>query len=108
MNADDFIVVMSTVSSQIEAGQIGEDLISKKLAACVNVIPGVTSYYRWGGEAQIGRELIILVKTRKENYDRVQEVIKEHHSYDLPEIVALPMVGGDENYLRWIDDCSRE
>jgi periplasmic divalent cation tolerance protein len=108
MNADDFIVIMSTVSSQIEAGQIGEDLISKKLAACVNVIPGVTSYYRWSGEAQIGRELIVLVKTLKENYEKVQEIIKEHHSYELPEIIAMPIVAGDDKYLRWIDGCSRK
>lgn len=106
MDAANFIVVMSTVSSQIEAGKIGEELITRKLAACVNVIPGVTSYYRWSGEAQIGRELVVLVKTHKENYEKVQEVIKEHHSYELPEIIALPIVAGDDGYLNWMDECS--
>jgi periplasmic divalent cation tolerance protein len=106
MKADDYILVMSTVSSQLEAGRIGEELINRKLAACVNIVPGITSYYRWGGNAQIGRELMLLIKTRSDNYKKVQEVIKEHHSYELPEVIALPIGAGDEQYLKWIDESS--
>jgi len=102
----EYIVVMSTVSSQIEAGHIAEELINSKLAACVNIIPGVTSYYRWGGNAQIGRELIIMIKTCHDNYDDIQKVIREHHSYELPEIISVPIIDADEKYLRWIDECS--
>jgi periplasmic divalent cation tolerance protein len=97
---------MSTVSSQIEADHIGKELIEKRLAACVNIIPGVTSYYRWGGNAQLGRELILMIKTCKDNFDAVRDVIKSHHSYELPEIIAIPVLMGDADYLKWIDDCS--
>jgi periplasmic divalent cation tolerance protein len=104
---DDYIVVMSTVSSRHEAGRIGEELTNRKLAACVNVISGVTSYYRWEGTPQVGEELVLLIKTRSSNYEKVERVIKELHSYDLPEIVALPIVTGDEPYLKWIDERTK-
>ncbi len=104
---EEFIVVMSTVSSQLEAGRIGEELVNLRLAACVNIIPGVTSYYRWGGQPQIGKELIMLIKTRRDDYEKVEAVIKEHHSYELPEVIALPILQGDRRYLEWIDECSR-
>ena len=107
MKADDFIVVMSTVSSQLEAGRIGEELVKLRLAACVNIIPGVISYYRWAGQAQLGREFIVLIKTRKDDYGKVEAVIRQHHSYELPEIIALQIVAGDSQYLAWIDECSR-
>jgi len=108
MKADDYIVIMSTVSSQLEAGRIGEELVNRRLAACVNVIPSVTSYYRWGGNAQIGKELVVLIKTRTSNYKAVEAIIKEHHSYELPEVLALPILDGDEPYLKWIDECSSQ
>lgn len=107
MKTDDYIVIMSTVSSQLEAGRIGEILVNSRLAACVNIVPGVTSYYRWGGETHTDKELIILVKTSRANYDKVQDTIREHHSYELPEVVALPIVEGSEQYLEWLGECFR-
>ena len=106
MNTDDYIVVMSTTSSNVEAGLIGKELVNRKLAACVNVIPGTASYYNWDGETKVARELVVLVKTRKENYNKVKEIIKEHHSYEIPEIIALPILMGDDDYLKWIDESS--
>ena len=102
------IMIMSTVSSQTEASWIGEDLINQKLAACVNVVPGVTSFYRWGGAAQTGKEILLMIKTCGEMYDRVSEVIKKHHSYEVPEIIAIPIVGGDAAYLKWIDESCEQ
>ena len=102
----DYAVVMSTVSSQLEAEQIGEKLVSSNLAVCVNIIPGVTSYYNWDNKTQKGRESVMLIKIRSDNFERVKETIKEHHSYELPEIIALPISDGDADYLKWIDRCS--
>ncbi len=104
----EYIVIMSTVSSQMEASRIGEELINQKLAACVNVIPGLTSYYRWGGAAQTGKELLILVKTCKDNYERASGVIRKHHSYEVPEIIAIPIIDGDPTYLKWMDESCEE
>lgn len=98
---------MSTVSSQIEAEQIGEELVTQELAACVNVIPGVTSFYRWENKTQKGQECVLIVKIRMANFEKVKNVIREHHSYELPEIIALPIVAGDDDYLRWIDESSK-
>ncbi|MBU1319026.1 MAG: divalent-cation tolerance protein CutA [candidate division Zixibacteria bacterium] len=102
----EYAVVMSTVSSQMEAEHIGEELVSKGLAVCVNVIPGVTSYYNWDNKTQKGRESVMLIKIRSDNFERVKDVIREHHSYELPEIIALPISAGDADYLKWIDKCS--
>jgi periplasmic divalent cation tolerance protein len=100
----EYIVVMTTVDKQEQAGVIGQVLIDKRLAACVNVIPGITSYYRWGGAAQTGKELMLMIKTRRDKYDEVIKAIKEHHSYEVPEIIAVPVSAGDESYLRWFDE----
>jgi periplasmic divalent cation tolerance protein len=105
MNTGDYIVIMSTVSGEAEGQRIADGLVSRGLAACVNVLPGVTSYYKWQGKSEVGQELLMLIKTRASNYGKIRDVIKELHSYEVPEIVALPIVSGDESYLKWIDEC---
>jgi periplasmic divalent cation tolerance protein len=105
MSTGDYIVIMSTVSGEIEGQRIAEELVNRGLVACVNVIPGVTSYYKWQGQSEVGHELLMLAKTRASNYGKVRDVIKELHSYEVPEIVALPITNGDESYLKWIDAC---
>lgn len=102
----DYAVVMTTVSSQIEAERIAEKLVSSGLAVCANVIPGVTSYYNWEEKTQKGIESVMLIKIRSDNFERVKELIKEHHSYELPEIISLPISDGDTGYFEWIDKCS--
>ena len=105
MSTGDYIVIMSTVSSDTEGKRIAEELVNRGLAACVNLIPGVTSYYKWQGKSEVGHELLILIKTRSSNYEKVRDVIKKLHSYEVPEIVALPIMNGEESYLKWIDEC---
>lgn len=105
MSTGDYIVIMSTVSGATEGQKIAEELVNRSLAACVNVLPGVTSYYKWQGKTEVSNELVMLIKTRASNYGEVRDVIKELHSYEVPEIVALPITNGDESYLKWIDEC---
>jgi periplasmic divalent cation tolerance protein len=105
MSTDEYIVIMSTVSDETEGQRIAAELLDRGLAACINVLPGVTSYYKWQGKSEVGYELLMLIKTRASDYGKVQDVIKELHSYEVPEIVALPIMNGDASYLKWIDEC---
>ena len=97
------IVVLITTSSQAEADRIANALVAEMMAACVNVIPGVTSVYRWQGEVQRAQEWLLVAKSQKDVLDAVIRRVKELHSYDVPEIIALPLAGGHDAYLRWID-----
>jgi periplasmic divalent cation tolerance protein len=97
------LVALITAGSQEEADRIANTLVSEMLAACVNVLPGVTSVYRWEGEVQRDQEWLLVVKTTREVLDDLVRRVQAIHSYDLPEIIALPVVGGSKGYLRWID-----
>ena len=97
----DFFVVLCT-AGVIESGRIARLLVEEKLAACVNVAE-VDSYYRWKGEFCEDREALLIIKTEKSKIDRIIERIKEIHSYDLPEIIALPIVAGYDKYLAWVE-----
>jgi periplasmic divalent cation tolerance protein len=98
----DLTVVLVTTGSLEEAGNIANDLVTTMLAACVNIIPGVTSVYRWEGELQHDREWLLVIKSRRSILDALVQRVQALHSYDLPEIVALPIRGGSEAYLRWL------
>jgi periplasmic divalent cation tolerance protein len=97
------LVVLITAGSQEEAERIAQVLVAEMLAACVNVVPGVTSIYRWEGEVQRDQEWLLVAKSRRDVLDRLVERVQEIHSYDVPEIIALPLAGGSEPYLRWLD-----
>jgi len=97
------VVVLVTAGSAEEAARIAETLVSELLAACVNVIPAVTSYYRWQGAIQHDQEWLLVVKSLVEVLDDLVRRVQTLHSYELPEIIALPVVGGSEEYLRWLD-----
>jgi periplasmic divalent cation tolerance protein len=99
----DRIVVLMTAGSQEEAGRIAEVLVTEMLAACVNVIPGVTSVYRWEGRVQRDQEWLLVAKSRSDVLDALVQRVQALHSYDVPEVIALPLIGGSEPYLRWID-----
>lgn len=100
---EDFFVVLCT-ASVTESEGIARLLVEEKLAACVNVAK-VDSYYRWKGEFCKDREALLIIKTEgKSNVDRIIERIKEIHSYELPEIVAVPIVAGYDKYLAWIEE----
>ena len=97
------LVVLMTAGSQEEADRIANTLVAEMLAACVNVLPGMTSVYRWEGEVQRDQEWLLVAKSTREALDDLVRRVQAIHSYDLPEIIALPIVGGSEGYLRWLD-----
>lgn len=84
------------------AEHIARELVAAKLAACVNVIPGLKSIYKWNGELQNDSEILLMVKTQRQLFNRVREKIVSLHSYDLPEIIAVNLSDGLKGYLDWI------
>jgi periplasmic divalent cation tolerance protein len=96
-------IVLCTVGSESEAAQIARALVERRLAACVNVLSGVQSTYRWEGAVQSEMEVLLVVKTRRDRFDALSDAIHELHSYELPEIVMLDLERGDARYLAWID-----
>ena len=96
-------VVFCTAGSEAEASRIALALVERRLAACVNVLPGIRSTYRWEAAVRTDTEWLLLVKTRADHFEQVRATIRELHSYELPEIVMLDIAAGDPSYLAWID-----
>lgn len=96
------LVVLSTAPDREVARTLAAALVERKLAACVNLVPGLESHYWWEGEVQHDSEVLLICKTRREHLAEVSEVLVETHPYECPEVVALPIVGGYRNYLDWI------
>ena len=97
------IVVISTCGSEEEAARIAERLVIEKLAACVSVLPQVRSFYRWEGKLENAAEVFLLIKSSREHFDRLRHVLESCHSYQIPEVLALPVVDGSPSYLNWLD-----
>ena len=97
------VVVFVTTSSEEEAEKIARLLLEKKKAACVNVIPRVNSRFWWQGKLDSAQESLLIIKTRADLMPDLVDMVKKSHSYTIPEIVALPIVAGSEDYLHWID-----
>jgi len=95
-------LALTTAGSQEEARKIGQALVERRLAACVNIVPQVRSIYRWQGKVEESQEWLLLIKTTSAGFARVQEAIKELHSYDLPECICVPVEQGSLEYLDWI------
>ncbi|MDD5729718.1 MAG: divalent-cation tolerance protein CutA [Candidatus Omnitrophica bacterium] len=100
-------VILVTVSSKKEADRIALALIKEKLAACVNISDRIESVYWWEGKVVKSRELLLVIKTRKALVKRLIKKIKSLHSYTVPEIIALPVISGNKEYLGWINDATR-
>jgi periplasmic divalent cation tolerance protein len=100
----DKTVVLSTCGSAAEAGSIAHLLVEKRLAACVNILPGVHSVYRWKGVVEDADEWLLVIKTRRVLVEQLTTALREAHSYELPEVLAIPVVEGLERYLSWIDE----
>ena len=96
-------IVLCTAGSESEAARIADALVERHLAACVNVVPGVRSTYRWKGAVHTDTEWLLVAKTRRDRFDGLSGAIRELHSYELPEIVMLDIERGDPQYLAWID-----
>jgi len=99
---DDLRIVYVTTSNKEEALVMGRELVSRRLAACVNVYDGVTSIYRWEGEQQEDWEAVMFIKTKESLLPQIKQVVKELHSYSCPCIIAIPIVDSDEDYANWI------
>ena len=98
----DFCVVFVTASGLKEAEKISEALLKEKLAACVNIVRGVRSKYWWKGRIEKASESLLMIKTRKSKIPRLIRKVKKIHSYTVPEVIALPILQGNSDYLRWI------
>lgn len=99
----DKIVVLSTCESPEEAAKLARHLVEQRLAACVNIVPSVRSIYRWKEEIEDAIEWMLVIKTRRDHLPQLREAIAGIHSYEVPEVIALPVVDGSESYLAWLD-----
>ena len=102
MTEAEHVQVLTTAGSEEEAARIAEALVDARLAACVQVVGPITSRYRWEGAVRSDREWLCIAKTRAALFERVAQAIRGVHSYDVPEITALPVVAGTDDYLAWI------
>ena len=100
------IVVYITAPGEEEAAGLARTLVEEKLAACVNMVSNVRSIYSWQGRIEDDKELLMIVKTQRHLFDRLAAKVREIHSYDVPEIIALPIVEGSPDYLRWLQDST--
>ena len=100
-DASSFCLVMVTVSSEAEGEKIATALLTAKLAACINITP-INSFYTWSGKINRDREWQLFIKTRLDIFEQLAEKVKLLHSYDVPEIIALPLLSGSSSYLNWI------
>jgi len=95
-------IVLSTAGSEGEARKIARHLVEHQLAACVNVVPRIESIYCWQGQVESSQEWLLLIKTTAEYFPRVRNAIRELHSYDLPECIAIAIEDGNSEYLDWL------
>ena len=98
----DIIVIYCTVPDKKTAEKIAQVLVKEKLAACVSVVDKVQSFFSWEGNLCNEKELLLMIKTKRTNYDKIRFMIEEQHPYNVPEIIALPVVNCSEEYMRWL------
>lgn len=101
------LLVLSTSPGKITAKNIANELVASNLAACVQLVPGVQSFFRWVGKVDSSDEILMLIKTTTDCYEELEEKIKSLHPYELPEIVAVPITTGFDEYLSWINDNTK-
>jgi periplasmic divalent cation tolerance protein len=97
-------IVFSTTGSEDEANKIAHYLVEHHLAACVNIIPKIESVYRWQGKVESSQEWLLLIKTKVEKFPGVRDAIRELHSYDLPECIAVSIEDGSAEYMEWLSE----
>src|SRR5258707_7307388 len=98
----DKLLVLTTASSKDEARKIAHALVERLLAACVNIVPQVSSIYRWEGKVEEAEEWLLIIKTTRSAFERLRDAIKELHSYDVPECIAVSIESGNREYLNWL------
>jgi len=97
------IVILITTGSEEEAHRIADQLLNQRKAACVNIVPRVDSLFWWQGKLDSAQETLLVIKTKTSKLKEITELVKKVHSYEVPEVIALPIVGGNEDYLKWLD-----
>ena len=97
-------IIYITAGSKEEADKLSRGLVEEKLAFCVNTVPGIQSTYQWEGKIHVDDEILLIVKTRQDRYETLERWVKQNHSYDIPEIISLPIQKGLPEYLQAIDD----
>jgi periplasmic divalent cation tolerance protein len=102
-----FSIVLTTMGNRAEAKRLGEKLVSEKLAACVSEVPNASSVYWWRGKLEHARETLLLIKTSNKKVDRLIQRIKELHSYEVPEVLVIPIKRGSPEYLKWMEESLR-
>jgi periplasmic divalent cation tolerance protein len=100
------LVVLVTTPDLDQARQIGKELVSQRLAACVNIIPAIESIYTWNGQTEVSAETLLVIKTTEERYQQLEELVKALHQYTTPEVVALRIDRGLAAYLSWLHDST--
>lgn len=104
LTPDHYQLVLCTCPDQPSAQGIAGQLVDKGLAACVNILPGVESIYRWQGQRESAQEHLLLIKTTRSAYSQLEKTIIEYHPYELPEVIAVSITDGLSGYLDWIDN----
>ncbi len=104
----DVIIIFVTTSSEEEAEKIARALVEEQLAACVNILSPIRSIYRWEGKIQDDREWLLVIKTQQTHFAAVEARVKALHSYQVPEVIALPVVDGSKKYLNWLMGATKQ
>ncbi|KAK1288794.1 hypothetical protein QJS10_CPB19g01536 [Acorus calamus] len=102
------IVVYVTVPNKEAGKKLAESIVKERLAACVNIVPGIESVYWWDGKVQTDSEELLIIKTRESLLESLTEHVKSNHEYDVPEVIALPIKGGNSKYLEWIKNSTKD
>ena len=101
----DYIIVLVTTESKQEAEKIVQHLLDARLIACANIVGPVTSFFHWSGKVENAEEFLALMKSRRDLFEKLEKAVKALHSYEVPEILALPVVEGSKAYLGWLASC---
>lgn len=100
------IVVYITVPTEEEASRIAKTIVEERIAGCVNIVKGIRSIYNWQGKIEDDEELLMIIKTQRHLFEPLKRRVKELHSYTVPEIIALPIIEGSEDYIKWLKEVT--
>ena len=100
------IVILVTAKDEAQSQRIAEKLVAEKLVACANIVPGIQSIFRWKGKVDRAKEVLLVLKSRRRHFPVIVKIVKAMHSYDVPEVIALPIIEGNKDYLNWLTEST--